>query len=129
MSIALCYLGIAVTQYGLHLVERSAAVHQEGCILMAQIVDPQVPQPGFGTQPIPYLHDRRIWQQGLPVDEQVLKLAFGVQLSEDIKSGIIQRYRTYTLGLRIARRYAPHTILSIDLTPCSGQSLIQTATG
>lgn len=57
MGIPLGDRRVGVAQDLLALIQRAAAVHQEGSVLVPQIVDSQLRQSGFIAQPCPDLVD------------------------------------------------------------------------
>lgn len=46
----------------------------------------------FPAQQSPHLMDGGVGNAGLMIDEQVIELAFGIQLVQYINGGIVQRY-------------------------------------
>ena len=107
MRIPLGHLTVTVPEDLLHLVKGPTAVHQEGCIGMTQVMNAQPLHAGLGTQAAPDLvHvDQRLL--GLGVDEQVVVLAFGAELTKHLKRGIVQRHRADAFTLAVAGRNFP----------------------
>ena len=70
VGIPLGHRRVGVSQDLLHLIERPAAVDQERCILMPQVVDPQMGQSRLAPQPLPDLVDRGVGLPGLAVDNR-----------------------------------------------------------
>ena len=127
MRVPLRYRRIAVPQYLLHLIDRSARVDQEGRVLMPKIMDTQMGQASLFPQPRPDLHDRGVRLAGFLVDEKMRELPLGIQLGQNIQSRVIQGHRPDPLRLAVFGRNAPDPIHPIKLTPRCRQSFIEAA--
>ena len=74
----------------LDFIEGAAGIDQEGCVQVPKIMDAQLRQPSLPAKSAPDLVDRRIGLAGLAINEQVIELAFGGQLVQDVDRAVIQ---------------------------------------
>ena len=95
MGIALGDLGIAMTENLLDFIKGPAGIDKKTGVLMPEVVNTKMRQPGLLPEPGPYPHDRCVGLAGADllaglladasVDKQVLKLAFGFQLPQNFQ--------------------------------------------
>lgn len=70
----------------------------------------------YPQSPPDFVHSRQP-SLGLRVDEQMLRIALGTQLVQNLDRTTVERDRTNSLGLGVSRGTAPYARLPIDVRP------------